>query len=264
MEVLTAFVREHSPREEEQAPQEEEIQDVPLPGHVQVPSQSSSNPPVESPRLAAPTELTIIPVIVRPSRKLPIEIQAVLTVLARRRWTFGQGENQQLNLSQTDLRAADLSEVNLRGIDLGQADLREARLQGADLSEALLDGSRLAKANFVRANLRGAFLTEANCKQTDLGEADLTDAHLYKADLREAHLFHTTLIRTDLRQADLRRAFLGSADLTDALLRKADLRGAFLGQTLGLTREQVESAVTDEKAEFPDSLKTQMHPAGKK
>jgi len=263
MEVLTAYVREHSSREEEQAPQKEEIQNVPFPGQVQVPSQSSSDPPIEKPRPAAPTALIMIPAVERPSRKLATDIQAVLTVLARRRWTFGQGEDQRLNLSQPDLRAADLRGVNLRGADLGQADLREARLREADLSGALLDGARLASVNFAFANLRGAFLTEANCEKTELGEADLTDAYLYKADLREARLFHTTLIRTDLRRADLRRAFLGSADLTNAQLWKADLRGAFLGQALGLTREQVESAVTDEKTQLPDSLKTQMNPVGK-
>jgi uncharacterized protein YjbI with pentapeptide repeats len=263
MEVLTAYVRENSPRGEEPAPQKPvEMQNVPFRGQVQVPSQGSSDPPIESIPPSAPINLIGILAVERPSRKLATDIQAALTVLVRRRWSFGQGEYQRLNLSQTDLRAADLMGANLRGADLGQADLREARFREADVSEALLDNARLAHANFVFANLRKALITEANCEKTEFGGADLTEAQLYKADLREARLFETTLIRTDLRRVNLRGAFLGSANLTGAQLWQADLRGASLVQTLGLTREQVESAVTDKTTVLPDHLKTQTNPVG--
>jgi hypothetical protein len=83
---------------------------------------------------------------------LYMDIQAILTVLGRRKYHFGQGENQPLDLRGTDLRGADLREAHLGGAWLMGAHLERARLEGAhlegaDLKEAIgLTREQLAQA----------------------------------------------------------------------------------------------------------------------
>ena len=91
------------------------------------------------------------------------------------------------DLSEADLRGADLSEVyligaDLRGADLGDlagyligADLRGADLSEADLRRAVLSGARL-RGRTSRADLSGADLRWADLSGADLSEADLSEA----------------------------------------------------------------------------------------
>ena len=116
----------------------------------------------------------------------PTDMQAILTVLARRETTGKNRGNAPLDLSNTQLIGADLRE----------ADLREADLRGADLSGAFLGGAKLNKADLTDAGLDEADLTEADLRGADLTEADLRGADLDRADLRG----------TDLDEADLDEA----------------------------------------------------------
>ncbi len=69
------------------------------------------------------------------------------------------------------------------------------------------------------------------------------------ADLQSANL-----PGADLGGADLRRANLQEAHLPGADLRGADLRGANLMNARGLTREQIDSSLTDGDTRLPDYL----------
>jgi hypothetical protein len=88
MEILTAYIRAHAPW-----------------------------PPKDIPLLAddlSPTEKS--PEGQDPPRPKPApDIQAILTVLAQRTRTFGKGEDQGLDLSDTDLRGANLGGAHLEG-----------------------------------------------------------------------------------------------------------------------------------------------------
>ena len=120
-------------------------------------------------------------------------------------------------LKESKAKAAEyLSDANLSGADLSDADLRRADLSGADLSDA-----DLRRADLRRANLSGADLSDADLRRADLSGADLSDADLRRADLRRANLSDA-----DLRRADLRRANLSDADLRRANLSDADLSGS--------------------------------------
>jgi tetratricopeptide (TPR) repeat protein len=129
------------------------------------------------------------------------------------------------------LRRRQLPAVNLRGADLAEADLEHANLRGADLRGATLSSARLGSAD----------LAEATLDEADLTDADLTAAGLVGATLRRAGLQNADLRRADLGGADLREA-----DLTRALLDGADLRGTKLDSAIGLTREHLQSALTDD------------------
>ncbi len=109
-----------------------------------------------------------------------VDIQAILTVLGRRETGPGRedrSDQQYLNLMQTRLCGAKLSNANLRSADLDKADLRGASLWGADLQGAALMETNLSHAKLVEANLHGAFFRDAA----------LSEANVEKADIREAY-----------------------------------------------------------------------------
>ena len=80
-----------------------------------------------------------------------------------------------------------------------------------------------------------------------VGGGDLEDVFLLGT-----HLEGALLIFANLKGAHMRYAYLEGADLSEA-----DLRGADLTNAVGLTREQIESAITDETTVLPDYLKEQ-------
>ena len=91
-------------------------------------------------------------------------------------WSSMRANLSRTNLSDADLRYANLSRTNLTGANLSDADLRYANLGGANLRYA-----NLSRANLIDANLGGARLRHANLGDANLGNADLRDA-----DLRDA------------------------------------------------------------------------------
>ena len=77
------------------------------------------------------------------------------------------------NLTNANLRGADLTRANLSGANLRGADLVLANLSGADLNSANLSGATL-----TRADLTGANLSLANLTRAGLSDANLTGANL--------------------------------------------------------------------------------------
>ena len=116
------------------------------------------------------------------------------------------------------LGGADLSEANLRGADLIKANISEANLGGADLSKANLSG----------ANLRGADLSGANFWKANLSGANLSVPYLSGASLSEA----IDLMTFPRRGANLRGANLRGANLRGADLTGANLSGAIFENTI--------------------------------
>ncbi len=85
-----------------------------------------------------------------------------------------------------DLSEAELVEENLSEADLRGANLRQTAIPLADLTEANLAAADLRWATFVRTHFTGADLTEANLTGADLTEANLGEAGLHEANLSGA------------------------------------------------------------------------------
>jgi hypothetical protein len=94
------------------------------------------------------------------------DIQAILTVLGRRREEDRQNDKGRLDLRMTDLRGANLNNAHLERAFLYCAHLHEAML-----ADAHLMGATLAAADLHRANLCGADLTDAYVTQAQLDSA---------------------------------------------------------------------------------------------
>jgi uncharacterized protein YjbI with pentapeptide repeats len=105
MEILTAFVRENasnkniSPSDVQNVSQESSARNL-----------AHSKKSVDEDSKNAPT-------------KPATDIQAVLTVISRRLRTFENGEDQRLDLSNTNLSRINLYKVNLSGAFLSEANL---------------------------------------------------------------------------------------------------------------------------------------------
>lgn len=136
------------------------------------------------------------------SVKVRADIQAALTVIARRD-VNKDPENEQLDLSHTDIRGVNLNRANLQQTNLYQANLAGANLTEANLAGAILSAANLEGANLYLANLEGAILSAANLKRANLYLANLHYASLYLADLHGAILNDAILDGANLREAKL-------------------------------------------------------------
>jgi len=199
MEVLTAFIREKSPAN----PKEEEK-----------PDEAKKDKDDEE-----------IP-------KLPNDIQAALTVIARRGNLEWEKENdKQIDLRGADLRRADLENAQLQGADMTGAQLQGASLIGAQLQRAELHNAQLHGAKLFNAKMQGAMLIKAQMQRADLTGAKLHMASLIFAQLQEAHLTLAYLQGANLTNAQLQKADLSHAYLQGADLTNAQLQGSYLMET---------------------------------
>jgi hypothetical protein len=212
IEVLTAYIRDVAPWPPKPAPSEQ-------------------RPAIVKPALG--TSKT-------PSMPKPAaDVQAILTVLGRRRTDYEKSAIRPLgsvvlNLSRTDLRGANLTHANLASAWLNHTNLIRAVLDYADLSGAHLSDADLSVAVLAYAHLSGA----------DLMGAHLQNANLFSADLGGADLGGADLGYADLRGADLSGADLGSADLSSANLSHAE----------GVSQDQINAACGDNDTKLPEAL----------
>lgn len=110
------------------------------------------------------------------------DIQAALTVIANRN-PQQDLENEQLDLSHTNISGVKLAQANL-----AQTNLYQTNLSGADLCSANLQGAILSAANLSGANLSGANLKEAILSAANLSGANLAGANLQRANFYLAKL----------------------------------------------------------------------------
>jgi hypothetical protein len=153
MEVLTAYVRQNAPIPKDLLPQEQI-------------SEAAKNR-----RLSE-----LMPKI---KKGPPTEIQAILTVLGRRRRGHRcEREGQRLDLTRCDLRGANLS-----GIMGRRAHFEKARFNGSHL-----EGTNFWCAHVERASFIQAHIEEANFKQTHVERATFFRAHVIGTSFNQAHV----------------------------------------------------------------------------
>ena len=165
-------------------------------------------------------------------------------------------------LSKSDLREAKLNLADFRGADLTKADLKGANLNGANFMwgplsyiggrlESTVPGSSDHRTQFVGAKFKGATVRNAYFQG-----ADLTDANFEGADLTGSRFQRAFVLLADNSSYDnpsfntvLTRANFCRADMTGADIRHTDL-----GDALGLTQAQIDSAISDGTTKLPGHL----------
>lgn len=129
-----------------------------------------------------------------------ILIQSAMIVIGKRD-VKQDPENEQIDLSYTDLRGLNLPGINLAQTNLYQVNLSQANLAGANLEGAILSAANLTRANLNFTNLSGAILSAANLAGANLTGANLHRANLYLASLKDAILSDAILEGANLRAA---------------------------------------------------------------
>ena len=163
-EILTAFIRGHSPRASEDSTTDTFLE----PLQVRLP--------------AVQTAMTVL------GRRQPKQEEArVLTEIVigpdgdKIETTFRAGFS--LNLTNVDLRQASLTYANFRAANFEGANFEKTDFYGAELSGANLSKAILKKTKFDEAHLERAYFDEAH-----LEEAEFHRAHLEGALFCGAHL----------------------------------------------------------------------------
>jgi uncharacterized protein YjbI with pentapeptide repeats len=147
------------------------------------------------------------------------------------------------NFSAADLRFSDLSYGTFENAVLSNARASSASLYAINLRNGSLLRTDLSRSDMRDARLEHAVLSFANLEQTDLSSARLEDANLTGALCKG-----TIFLDADLKNADLRGAVLTGAVLRGAVTDGANLTGADLRGTLGVTSQQVCSALNGRTA----------------
>jgi uncharacterized protein YjbI with pentapeptide repeats len=210
MEVLTAYVRQNAPAPaQDMATQEQEMdaQDT-----------TKENEEPES----------------KVAKKPATEIQAILTVLGRRRrGRKREGKGQRLDLNNSHLRGARFDEAHLDealfiGANLDRASFGWTHLDGAVFNWAHMDG-----ASFVRAHLDAAQFLRTHLDGTHFNEAHLDGANFYKAHLagaffKEAHLKGANFYNAHMEAADFTGAHLDGARFSRAYMDNVCFDRAYL------------------------------------
>jgi uncharacterized protein YjbI with pentapeptide repeats len=106
---------------------------------------------------------------------MPADLQAALTVLARRKLENERDRPIVLDLSGANLQYADFF-GSFQGAVLHSADLRGAHLHEIDLREAKLAYTRLEWATFDGADLQGTFFHGAHLETTTFTRCNVRDA----------------------------------------------------------------------------------------
>jgi len=169
MEVLTAFVREYDrPKRVASEPPRDTVEV----GVVEKNESQLANYEIEDGRVLVAPPTT--------------DVQAVLTVIGRRKWYEQEEAHQVFDFEYVNIGAAHLYQARLPRCDFTEAILVNINLRRADLSESF----------FSDTKLNGAILDEAILIKTEFYGADIQNAVFRGANLREAHFREVILSST--------------------------------------------------------------------
>lgn len=194
--------------------------------------------------------------------KVREDIQAILTVIGERRYSYKADEDKRLNLEGTNLRKANLDDANLNGVNFTKANLEGASLRNAKLKEAVFKGANLRNTSLVKAHLEnaemlGAYLELAQLNHAHLEGAVLGGVRLNSANMREAHLEGAVLIAANLSYVRLEEAdFLGTN------LLEANFTGAYIKEAKNIVPKQLYDVKTLYNAELDTKLEEELRLKG--
>jgi uncharacterized protein YjbI with pentapeptide repeats len=132
-----------------------------------------------------------------------------------------EGADQRENIPFDLAGLFDFSRCNAPAVTLdpasGEVDLQGANLSDRNLKRANLSGALLTNANVSSSNLSGAFLENAVLKGADLRNGNESNADFTNANLQGVNFFGSNLSQGIFRHADLTGAHLQAANLFGAV-----------------------------------------------
>jgi uncharacterized protein YjbI with pentapeptide repeats len=237
MQVLTAYLREHSSAADWKEQRQRALEDSPA-----------------TPRARA-------------------DFLAVADVIRRRRWQWdsvasvddaGRVGHEPLNFEGCELGHADLGKVQLQRANFVGAELERANFEGAQLEGASFEAAQLEGANFEAAQLQGAIFEDAHVEsgkfeRAQLQGAQFWDAQLQRASFRGAHLEGAFFPGAQMQEANFEGAELQGANFTRSLFNAS---GTDLSETKGLNQSQLDSVICEESTKPPPGLTIKVRAVG--
>ncbi len=222
----------------------------------------------------------------RKSEKVGEDIKAVLTVINRRNLKQDP-QGKKIDLRKVNMACVGFQEAIISGVDLSLSDFSDANFSSTDFSKSDLANSNFRSSNFKNANFSDADLRNVNFAYADVSGANFSNADLSGSYLCDSNFINTNLTGTNLSNAILRYDYqdenyddhpsdfdydkepdfpewplapkLSGAIMTDAKLNSTKLDGADLSKSVGLTQQQLDSAIINEYTELPDYLKPKVN-----
>lgn len=201
----------------------------------------------------------------------PIDIQAILTVIGRRKpkhiaFEWNAHANPIKSQYRLDLRSTNLQKLNLGKSSFDYALISESELQGTNYSDANLVGTDLSESKIQGADFKNTILMDANFRWANVQATVFISAKLEDADLRKTNLkgavFNGANLRgTDFSKANLQAGILNEAivnaetKLTDTILFLTSVKNVDLSQVAELSDEQIQSMFGDCTTKLPASNK---------
>ena len=127
---------------------------------------------------------------------------------------------------RANLDGADISNTDLRFANLKYASLNDVNFYKSNLKEADLRRASLQHTNLSYADFREAILNETNIANSNLTHTDFGDASFVGAYLSHSNLTRADLQGANLAWADLRSCVFDDTDLRDCNFMYANLRGS--------------------------------------
>ncbi len=148
-------------------------------------------------------------------------------VLAHANWTerFRVWEERissyagyRLDLRNTALRGADLSDLNFAGARLDRAQLQGANLYGTQLHGASLSKAQMQGAYLVKAQMQGAWLHTVQMQGARLSIAQMQGAKFFSAEMQGAEFDAAQMQNAVLKHTQMQGTQLLWTDLSGARL----------------------------------------------
>ena len=114
--------------------------------------------------------------------------------------------------------------ANLDGADISNTDLRFANLKYASLNDVNFYKSDLREADLRRASLQHTNLSYADFREATLNDTNIANSNLTYADFDDASFVGAYLSHSNLTRADLQGANLAWADIHSCVFYDTDLR----------------------------------------
>lgn len=183
------------------------------------------------------------------TKQIPFDIQAILTVIGRRKNSLNHRESNCLNLEMTCLQGADLTDTYYEG-----ANFRNTYLEGAFLIDSHLGGANLSNAHLEGVDFMYVHLERAELKATHLEKANISGTNLEVSDLKHANFKKAYPVGANLKESDLKNVNFEGANLMWTNFKGANLEEANFKGAVSLTIEQLSTVQTLFNAKLNEEL----------
>jgi len=133
---------------------------------------------------------------------------------------------ERINLSNRNLRYANLENCILTRADMHGTQLQDARLVKAHLQAVKFDNAKLQDADMREAKLQDAMLLHAKLQKASFIHADMTETYFDGSDLSDARMLGANLVQTSFDDSILRDVNFSGATLILVSFYGANLVGA--------------------------------------